>query len=240
MGKFIDLTGQRFGRLIVIERAEGHIQPNGRLVTQWLCKCDCGGENSFKVIQAKNLTGGLTQSCGCLGKERRYEAIKKFNTYDLSGEYGIGYTSKGEEFYFDLEDYNKIKKYCWYKDSNGYIVAYLDYQCIILMHRLIMNPPEDMEIDHIYHINYDNRKSELRIVTTSQNMMNQKIRQDNSSGFKGVYWNKENKKWYVQIRVKDKNEYLGQYADINEALKVRQDAEELYYGEYKYKERQQK
>ena len=40
------------------------------------------------------------------------ETFKKYNTYDLSGEYGIGYTSKGEEFYFDLDDYDKIKDYC--------------------------------------------------------------------------------------------------------------------------------
>ena len=47
--------------------------------------------------------------------------LKQYNNYDLSGEYGIGYLFNGEEFYFGLEDYDKIKNYCWYKDSGGYI-----------------------------------------------------------------------------------------------------------------------
>ena len=49
---------------------------------------------------------------------------KKYNTYDLTGEYGIGYTSKDEEFYFDLEDYDKIKDYCWRITMQGYVRAY--------------------------------------------------------------------------------------------------------------------
>lgn len=56
MGKFIDLTGQKFGRLIVIEYKQ-----NGK----WLCKCDCGNE---KVVRGDSLKQGLTLSCGCLHK----------------------------------------------------------------------------------------------------------------------------------------------------------------------------
>lgn len=61
MSKPIDLTGERFGRLTAIERAESR---NGK--SMWLCKCDCGKE---KIIQAMNLTHGDTKSCGCLQKE---------------------------------------------------------------------------------------------------------------------------------------------------------------------------
>lgn len=57
MGKFVDLTGQRFGRLTVIERAEnmGH-------GTAWLCRCDCG---NIKEIRSNSLRRGATSSCGC-------------------------------------------------------------------------------------------------------------------------------------------------------------------------------
>ena len=60
MPKFIDLTGQRFGRLTVIERAQNHNQS-----TAWLCRCDCGNE---KVILTSNLKSN-TVSCGCYQKE---------------------------------------------------------------------------------------------------------------------------------------------------------------------------
>lgn len=60
MGKLVDLTGQRFGRLTVIERAgtkKGH--------ATWLCICDCGKESTVK---GSSLTSGMTRSCGCLYK----------------------------------------------------------------------------------------------------------------------------------------------------------------------------
>lgn len=119
MGKFKDLTDQKFGRLTVIERVEDYITPNGRKNVRWLCKCDCGNE---VVVFANNL-GKTTWSCGCFAKENMSKIKKKYNTYDLSGEYGIGYTSKNEEFYFDLEDYDKIKDYYWYRDQTGYFGA---------------------------------------------------------------------------------------------------------------------
>lgn len=61
MSKAIDLTGQKFGRLTVIQRAENR---NGK--TMWMCQCDCGNE---KITQTMNLTHGDTKSCGCLQKE---------------------------------------------------------------------------------------------------------------------------------------------------------------------------
>lgn len=74
MGAFIDLTGQKFGRLTVIERAKDHIQTNGRHIVCWLCKCECG--NTCEVRSA-DLKRGATVSCGCYGKEQRLKASTK-------------------------------------------------------------------------------------------------------------------------------------------------------------------
>lgn len=63
MSKFIDLTGERFGRLVVIEQVENDKHGNRR----WLCKCNCGRE---KIIRGSHLRQGYTQSCGCLSKEK--------------------------------------------------------------------------------------------------------------------------------------------------------------------------
>lgn len=68
MSKLIDLTGKKFGRLLVLERCENHIQPNGQIKVQWLCKCDCG--KKIKV-QGSNIKSGHTVSCGCFDKERK-------------------------------------------------------------------------------------------------------------------------------------------------------------------------
>lgn len=59
---FIDLTGQKYGRLTVIERAEN--TQNGNAC--WLCQCDCMGPNSLVIVRANDLKNGKTKSCGCL------------------------------------------------------------------------------------------------------------------------------------------------------------------------------
>ena len=113
MSKLIDLSNHTFGRLYVLERAPDYIQPNGRHRVMWKCQCQCKNKTLI-VVSGEHLKTGHTTSCGCVVKEVASKLFKKFNDYDLSGEYGIGWTSNTrQEFYFDIEDYALIKKYCW-------------------------------------------------------------------------------------------------------------------------------
>ena len=70
MGKLKDLTGQRFGKLTVIERAEDHIECNGKHRVQWKCLCDCGNTVS---VRSSSLTSGNNVSFGCMPKGRKKE-----------------------------------------------------------------------------------------------------------------------------------------------------------------------
>lgn len=174
---------------------------------------------------------GHTKSCGCLSVEKFIERNKKYNIYDLTNEYGIGYTTNTNmPFYFDLEDYEKIKDYCWRENDKGYILT-----CIkdnhIRMHKLFVN--NDF-VDHINHNLKDNRKSNLRPVTNSQNQMNAKLRTNNTSGVTGVYWNSKNKKWVANIALNKKRIQLGSFENFEDAVKARKEAEEKYFGEYSY------
>ena len=74
--KLVDLTGQRFGRLVVLRRAE-----NIGRQTAWLCKCDCGNE---KTVPMWNLRSGQTISCGCYADEVRVANGKAGQTHGLS------------------------------------------------------------------------------------------------------------------------------------------------------------
>lgn len=224
MSKFIDLTGQRFGRLIVVNKL------NDRTPIHWECVCDCG---KHTIVSGTNLKSGHTQSCGCLNREKTLVACKKYNQYDLSGEYGVGFASNNNKtFYFDKDDYNLIKNYCWYHDNLNYIRTRINKNTQITLHRLIMNPPDDKVIDHINYDTTDNRKSNLRICTQSQNLMNSMKRIDNTSGHTGVYYNKRNKKWFSVITVNGEVINLGTYKDKNDAIKIRQQAERQYFGKY--------
>lgn len=76
----LDLIGQRFGRLLVVEKGGQYRSPCGSSTARrWLCQCDCGGR--AEVISA-SLRNGSTLSCGCLQKER---ALRSNTTHGMSG-----------------------------------------------------------------------------------------------------------------------------------------------------------
>ncbi len=69
-----DLTGQRFGRLVVISRTDDYVTPKGRHIAKWLCQCDCG--NMHKATGC-HLRSGSLKSCGCYNNEcRRARVIR--------------------------------------------------------------------------------------------------------------------------------------------------------------------
>lgn len=70
--KYIDLTGQKFGRLTVVKRVENYVSPKGQKQAQWLCKCKCG---NLIVVRCGSLRTGNNLSCGCLGKEHRTSSL---------------------------------------------------------------------------------------------------------------------------------------------------------------------
>ena len=203
----------------------------------WRCKCDCG---NFVEIVGIDLRSGHTKSCGCIHSEQlanRNKEMSYSNTYDLTGEYGIGYDFKGREFYFDLEDYDKIKDDYWFVNGNGYVVT-SNYKKH--MHRVIMGIDNEdwtnIQVDHIHGENtkHDNRKSNLRVVNSSQNGMNKPMYSNNTSGRTGVYWNKSRNRWKVIIQVNKKSKYIGMYKNFEDAVKARKEAEDKYYGEFSY------
>lgn len=74
MGKCLDLTGQKFGKLTVIKQAEHYISPKGKYKARWFCLCECGNE---VIVHADSLKSGRTTSCGCVRKEKTSNINKK-------------------------------------------------------------------------------------------------------------------------------------------------------------------
>lgn len=80
--KFIDLTGQRYGRLVVLERvANKTYNGKNKSRTQWLCQCDCGNQ---VTVTGNSLRIGVTKSCGCLMHEKAVECGKKRKTHGMT------------------------------------------------------------------------------------------------------------------------------------------------------------
>lgn len=238
-----NLVGKKFNRLTVVSRADDYIYPNGKRLARWLCVCDCGSQC---IVRGTALRDKSTQSCGCLQKENAAAAAsvanKKYNNYDLSGEYGIGYTSNtNKEFYFDLEDYDKIKNYCWYEDTGGYIAACVNNKHLAI-HRLIMLSEDDLynkniDVDHRHGHNTrnDNRKYNLRVATRQENLRNKTLISTNKSGFIGVSFRKNRNKWRAYINIdKGSQLSLGNYETFTEAVKARIEGELKYFNDFAY------
>lgn len=230
-----DLTGQRFGKLVVLYQTEDYVNPQGKHKSRWHCMCDCGNEID---ITGSHLTNGDNVSCGCYKSKIIGIRSKKYNTFKTIDSITIIYTYKNEEILVDTESFvniPKIKEICWCINNDGYVVG---RDCEdgknVFLHDIIMQPNlENGEIvDHIYGERFDNRTSKLRIASRMQNNQNKKTRADNTSGVTGVYWSNNRNKWYAQITINGKTKSLGYYININEAIKARLMAEKEYFGEF--------
>lgn len=227
MSRPLDLQGKTFTWLKVVKRVEDYINKNGTHNSMWLCQCRCGNE---VIVRGVQLTSGKTKSCGCLRIEKARQSKEKFNKYDVSGEYGIGWTiNTNVEFYFDLEDYDKIKNFAWYEDSHGYIYRTTNQKP---QHHYMHKELVPFEIvDHENRNRKDNRKSNLREATFSKNNQNSSISTRNTSGIIGVHFNVKRQKWIAEIGINKQVKYLGGFENKEEAIKTRLQAELEHFGE---------
>lgn len=113
--------------------------------------------------------------------------------------------TQGKHAIVDTVDFERISKFKW-AYSNGYarrvIRPHRTKQVVIFMHREVLYVPDGMLPDHINGNGIDNRRSNLRVCTRSQNCRNkQKIRSKTTSKYKGVYWSKTQRKWKAEIKI---------------------------------------
>lgn len=104
------------------------------------------------------------------------------------------------------------------------------------MHILIMGSDRTLDIDHKNHITYDNRKCNLRAIEHYQNITYSKTYSNNTSGRKGVYYDKSRNKWMACITFNKKTTYLGRFDTFDDAVKARENAERELHGEYHFED----
>lgn len=201
-----DLTGQKFGRLTIISKA-GITKNGGSL---WKCKCTCG---SYTTASTKHLQRGSTRSCGCIRRERAAKlnlnhGLTKHSLFSIwRGIRRRCYESKHQAY----KDYGgrgisvcsewktNFKSFYDWAIKNGW--------------------KEGLTIDRVDNDgNYE--PENCQFISQAENNVKQRlIRSNNTSGYKGVHFNKREQKYAARIQIAGQTFHLGYFADpINAAI----------------------
>lgn len=132
----------------------------------------------------------------------------------------------------DDEDYEWLRQYEWQVDRHNSVKTHAPGMKGKLIHRLILNAPEHLEVDHIDGNRLNNQRSNLRLATSSQNKMNRGPRKDNTSGYKGVSWHSQRLKWTARVKTGQKYIHLGLFDSKEAAALAYNSAARQLHGEY--------
>lgn len=129
----------------------------------------------------------------------------------------------------DDEDFERISQFDWIaRKIEGKVYAVK----MLYLHRVIMNAPAGMVVDHINGDSLDNRRSNLRLCTPAENARNRSKKKNSTSGFKGVSWNNMANKWQAQIMANGKLKALGVFVEKEDAARAYDKAARELHGEF--------
>lgn len=206
MRKYESLIGQRFDKLEVVEQVES----TARGQRQWLCKCDCGGTC---ITTTGNLNSGHTTNCGC--KKSPDLTGKTFGKLEV-----LGRSDK-------RNPRGKRTTPMWKCRCECGAITYKATDTLT-------NPDKSMcnECAGKYAADIARQSAGFVGGTQLTKIMDMKPIATNTSGVRGVYYEKRSNKWRARLRFKGKTMSFGSFARFEDAVSARKKAEQIYFGEF--------
>lgn len=215
MGKFIDLTGQRFSRLVVDFRES--TSPHGEI--KWSCTCDCG---NTCITFGNNLRKGHSRSCGCLHVDvvsgHGYNGSRTHNSWEACINRCYRESCVSYQYYG-----GRGITVCdrWREPAPQGFLNFLED---------MGERPEGKTLNRVNGATQYSKETCAWATYSHQSYDKAYLRSDNSSGITGVGWYSAGSKWYARISYNRKDIHLGYTKDFDQAVKWRRDAELKYYG----------
>lgn len=201
----------------------GELIYNRTMITLTCQKC----KKEYNTYPSR-IKKGTAKTCGA--KNCRYGVTKIHNTYMeiISPTYGAFM------FNFDYQDSKKLKELGgnWFvsiKRGKPYAQHHIG-KGVVELQRFLLDPPKGKYVDHINRDTTDNTRKNLRVVSNADNLRNGRIRPNNTSGYKGVWYSKQNKKWNAETLVNYKKIWISGFENFQDALGARVALEHEYWS----------
>jgi hypothetical protein len=209
MSKFNDLTDKKFGKLTAIKYLRNR---------KWLCLCECG--NTTEIF-TQNLTRDHTKSCGCF----RVQTMSTHGKYKTR-IYGIYNAMISRCHRPNATEYERYggRGICVCEEWKNDFMSFYSWS-------MLNGYTDKLTIDRKNNdIGYNPNNCRWTSNFTQQQNKTKSIR--NTSGFKGVHWHSQTKKWRARITVNYKSISLGTYSDIKDAINSRIEGENKYQNKF--------
>lgn len=190
-----DLTSQFFGRLTVLGDV-GKRTKNGKVL--WHCLCECG---TVTFVRTDHLKNGSITSCGCLNEEKKRERFK-----DLTG-------SETDNFQVIDRAYSKNQRVYW-----NCVCKHCGNHIELQSNQIERYSSCGCKYNH-------STKERMAEISDPKSLRTNKPTTKSSTGARGVYYNKRKKRYVAYINVDNKSKYLGSSVYLEEATKIRREAE---------------
>ena len=211
------------------ENCEHSVPAGGSKVATLICRHKAEADLPWQVVEPNG---------ACSNFERARELVPVDIAAALAEGAKLIPLTQDKFAIVDAEDYGRLCKYKWYtqKGRRNYYARNQRPHGMVLMHRVILNAPRGLVVDHINHNGLDNRKRNLRLCTVTQNNQNRRpiTNPNKTSKYKGVSFDKNRNRFAAYIKHHKKSYFLGRFDSETDAAKAYDKKASELFGEFAY------